>query len=186
LFLSAPVWGILAPGLPRRLIVRSAWIACLALACTAAIGQDAPPPGVRGGGLATATRSVARYTDLERSLQDALQAHDAAAVRRLLSEDFEVREPELADAIPGADWLHRWMSGSLRAYRIDRLEVREFGDSAVVSFLLYSQGRLANAALPAAAYVVDVWRKGDDKLAVRYVSVPAKAPPRPAGPNRRG
>lgn len=161
--------------------MRISLIACIVLASAAAGAQEAAPPGAHGGG--TATRSVAHYSGLEYGLLEALQAHDEEALRQSLAQDFEVREPDDSEAIDGADWVRNWMGGRLRSFRIYNLSVREFGDTAVVSFLLQARGRIAHRALPPVSYVVDVWR--DERLAVRYVSTPARAAPLPAGPNRR-
>jgi len=160
-------------------------VAAAILLCSAAVpGQDTAP-AARGTSAGMATRSVAQYTDLEQQLLQALHDHDRAAAQQLLAEDFEARGPEDADAIPGAQWLDRWMQGRPGDSRIQDLGVREFGDVATVSFLQHSQGGVGGAALPAFTYMVDVWRQSDHKLLVRYVSAPARHAPAERGPDRR-
>ncbi|HWY24159.1 MAG TPA: nuclear transport factor 2 family protein [Nevskia sp.] len=164
--------------------MRAGAIAALALWAGAALAQD-PAPAARGAMAGTATRSVAQYTDLEQTLLEALRDHDRAAAQAKLAEDFELREPDGADAISGADWLDHWMGGTLSTFRIQDLAVREFGDFASVSFLQHSRGRIAGAALPAFTYVVDVWRQSDHKLLVRYVSTPVHHAAAARGADRR-
>jgi hypothetical protein len=159
-------------------------VAAALLLCAAAAAQDSAPAahGAAGG---LATRSVAQYTDLEQQLLQALRDHDRAAAQLLLAEDFEVRGPEGADAIAGAQWLDHSMQARPGGSRIQDLDAREFGDVATVSYLLHRKGRGAGAASPAFAYVVDVWRQSDHKLLLRYVSTPARHAAAAQGPDRR-
>jgi hypothetical protein len=53
------------------------------------------------------------------------------------------------------------------------MAVREFADVAVVSFLLERSGIVNGKAMTPVLFIVDVWRKNDDRLAVRYASAPA-------------
>jgi len=160
-------------------------VAAAILLCSAAAPAQDAAPAARGAGAGMATRSVAQYTDLEQQLLQAQQDRDRTAAQQLLAEDFEVRGPEDADAIPGTQWLDRRMQDRPGSSRIQDLSVREFGDVATVSFLQHSQGGVGGAALPTFTYVVDVWRQSDHKLMLRYISAPMRHAPAERGPDRR-
>jgi len=74
--------------------------------------------------------------------------------------------------------------GNLKSFRVRNMAVHEFGEVAVVSFLLDRSGSVNGKAMSPVLYVVDVWRTKDDKLTVRYASAPANPAPdenRPTG-----
>jgi hypothetical protein len=149
----------------------------------AASAQSRLPPGVDGSErtAATATRSVSQYLQLERSLAAALQEGRHDAVLAMLAADFELRADDSLDPIATSKWLAEQMRPGAPASRVRDLAVREFGDVAVVSFLLDETSARARRLT---LYVVDVWRQAEHKLAVRYVSEPShplRAPARPRG-----
>jgi len=150
----------------------------------AASAQSRLPPGVDGGSKpqTTATRSVSHYLERERSLADALQERRRDAALAMLAADFELRSAESLDAIGAPDWLAAQMRPGAPAMQVRDLAVREFGEVAVVSFLL----DVAAPGKPRSTlYVVDVWRQAEHKLAVRYLSQPTHALPAPTRPRGR-
>ena len=88
--------------------------------------------------------------------------------------DFEVWSAERVRCDVEAGLAARRPSPAAQPSRVRDLTVREFGDTAVVSFLLQGEG--AQASSPA-LFVVDVWTQSTSRLAVRYVSVPARPVP---------
>ena len=68
---------------------------------------------------------------------------------------------------------------------IRNLNVREFNDIAVVSFLLDSRRIVKRKIVTSTRYVVDIWRQSPHQLIARYVSVPSAAPPIPPRPTGR-
>jgi hypothetical protein len=128
-----------------------------------------------------ATRSVSHYLDLERALADALQERRRDTVAQMLAPDFEVRSAQALDAVAGIEGLAANVLPASAAPRLRDLAVREFGDLAIVSFLLDRAARGPHATL----YVVDVWQQQAGKLAARYVSEPVRPLPPPARPRGR-
>ncbi len=157
-------------------------LVCLA-AAPFANAQGNLPRGVAGGGMAT--RSVAKYLDLERALQEGLARRDRNSVVGLLADDFEVRTAATPDAIAGDEWLRREFASSARDRIVRDLSVREFDDLAIVSFLLDRAKGPRAAGAGATLFVVDVWRQSSARLLTRYVEHPANPPPVPSRPTGR-
>ena len=132
---------------------------CLACLTGSALAQQP-------GRVMTLTRTVTQFSDLENQLDDALRAHDEAALAKLLAANFELRSGAApSQPTPRADWL----AASLPAKpQISQMAVHEYGNVAVVSFLDVAQH----------AFIVDVWNKADDHyaLSVRYTSAANGAP----------
>lgn len=151
----------------------------LIFCCTIALAQDQAPTGGRptGGRTETATRGVVRFKGLERALIEAGQEKNQQTLSRLLAEDFEERSAERNEPVPREIWEQNWTSANVTWFQIRDIAVHDFGDIAVVSFLLDRRGEAGGKALPGTIFVVDVWRKAEGKVAVRYVSTPGK----PAG-----
>ena len=163
----------------RRLVCA---LAGALLAAPAARAQERLPPGVRGPAVGMATRSVARYLDLERALEQSIGQGDRAGVARVMADDFEVRSSSSPDALPKNDWIARELAARRAPGQVRDLAAREFDDIAVVSFVLVpAAGRRPTPAL----FVVDVWRQTGDKLLVRYVEKSAAAASRAARPSGR-
>jgi hypothetical protein len=140
--------------------------------------QDQPPTGGRpaAGRTVTPTRTVVKYTALEENLFQALQDNNAAGLDRILASDFEAWAAEKLSPTPRADWMKMFL-GNLQTFRIRNMAVRQFGDVAVVSFLLYRTGEANGKPMSPVLFIVDVWRLSGDKLAVRYASAPANPAP---------
>ena len=155
---------------------------CVALAL-ATSAQSRLPPGVDGNPPAAgaATRAVAHYLERERALAAALHDRRRDAAAQMLAPEFEVRSAEALDAVAAPAWLDAQLHARPTPTVVRDLAVREFGDLAVVSFLLDGT---AHGTATTTLYVVDVWHQPDDRLAVRYQSEPAhalRAPSRPRG-----
>ena len=147
--------------------------------------QDRLPPGVRGGDSAMATRSVNKYLQLERSLQTAIQDKDATAIKPLLTEDFEFRSANKPDADDMETWMKSVMAGTAVKNRVRDLNVREFENTAIVSFYLDRDAASRVRETKTTSFVVDVWRQPANQLVARYISAPGKPAPRPTRPSGR-
>ena len=157
------------------------------LACQSvgALAQPNLPPGVRGAESGMATRSVAAYLTLERGLVDALVEGNRDAVLRKLSEGFEIRSAGESEGIAAAAWLQSELSRPIESASVRNLSVREFGDIAVVSFLLDSRRMIKNKKVTSTLYVIDIWRQTPPQLVTRYVSIPRRTSPIPMRPSGR-
>lgn len=146
------------------------------------LAQDQRPTGGLPGGARsiTPTRTVTKYTALESNLFEALQENNKQGAENILDRDFESWSAEKVAPMPRSEWLQAYL-GNLKSFNIRNMAVREFGDIAVVSFLLVRSGTLRGRAMTPVLFIVDVWRQNGDKLAVRYASAPAN----PAGVDNR-
>ena len=87
---------------------RSTAALAVILICTllpVAQAQPSPPPGMRGGAGGMATRGVSNYLTRERTLQDALERRDRAAVTVVLAADLEQWSAFVPDIASADDWL---------------------------------------------------------------------------------
>jgi ketosteroid isomerase-like protein len=132
-----------------------------------ASGQVAPSG--RGGSIPT--RDVATFTKLENEWHDAIRRHDAQALARIVSEDFEIRSAA-APGVPTArdDALHAWAQMPALQSSIGQMAVHDYGELMVVSFvwkLAEGDGRP-----PQTFFVVDTWKRAgaEWKAAVRYAA----------------
>jgi hypothetical protein len=151
-------------------LVRKIIVASVFFLTTFSLAQNqAPVPHGTGG---TLTRSASRYKGLETALLQAQQDKDQNTAARILADDFEVWSAEQTDATPREIWEQRWGIENLTWFRIRNLTVREFGDTAIVSFLMDRRGDSNGKPLAPTSFVVDVWRQKTGKLSVRYISNP--------------
>lgn len=132
-----------------------------------------------------ATRSVSSYLARERSLQEALARRDAAAARDLLAEDFEARGPSGVDPVDRESWLRRELAPNTPERPVRDLDVREFDDVAVVTFVLGGPGVGRRSGGGPIFSVVDVWRRSSGRLLMRVVERPAHPTPAPTRPSGR-
>jgi len=167
--------------LPRRYLA----LVLLPFLSVSAWAQPQPPPDVRGPASGLATRSVSTYLALERELLDALSQRNRAAALRMISEDFAVSSATEMDEISAADWLKQELENPRTSAGVRNLNVREFGDIAIVNFLLDSKHVVNRRSVTSTHYVIDVWRRAPHQLLARYVSVPVGAPPIPTRPTGR-
>jgi len=135
----------------------------------------------------TPTRQVAEFSELENQWMNALQHNDRFALDHLLTEDFEILTPLAGNAIDRDEFIEA-VTGNLKlpSYRISQMTVHDFGDTAVVNFLLNASGQFRGRDSSGKYFVVDVWRKSGSRweAAVRYLSksgIVSTAHPRPSG-----
>jgi ketosteroid isomerase-like protein len=152
---------------------------CL-VACGATAGQSpptsSPQPGVKQA--ITPTRTAVLFGGLERELVEAIQHHDAAALDRLLSEDFELRgNVHPGEAVAREDWQEAVQAAPPSTFRLSETAVHMAGDdTAIVSFAYEQQ---AKAKAPSGRFsFVDVWRRqeGAWRLEVRYAAPATDVP----------
>jgi len=148
-----------------------------------ALAQADPTRRVPDQAQGAATRSVARYLDQERALEESLSRHDRSAVTRWLADDFEARSAASPDTADLNTWLRREFASKRHERLISDLAVREVDGLAVVSFLLY--GGSARSSAEATQYVVDLWRQSENKLLARFIDRSSSAPPAPVRPSGR-
>ena len=75
----------------------------LMLASFNVLAQDRLPPGVRGPDSAMATRSVSKYLQLERVMQEAIRDHNAAEVNACWSKTLKCTPPTI---LTPSRWMH--------------------------------------------------------------------------------
>lgn len=134
---------------------------CAALGSALASGQA--PTGGRGGPVPT--RNVAIFTKLENAWIDAIQRHDAEALSRIVSDDFEIRSAPVP-GVPTArdEAMHAWSQMPAQPSAIGQMAVHEYGELMLVSFVW----KLGEQSF----FVVDTWKHAgaDWKVAVRYAA----------------
>jgi ketosteroid isomerase-like protein len=137
-------------------------------ACGGALAAEQAAPTGRGA-VVTPTRNVLTFTKLENEWFDAIQRHDAQAIRRYVTDDFEIRSSK----VPGvptalADVLDQWSREPAMNASIAQMAVHEYGDLMLVSF----KWTLADGAAARSYFVVDAWKRvGTEwKAAVRYAA----------------
>jgi hypothetical protein len=168
----------------RRGVIAVSLILCIAVPALAR-AQTRLPPGVRGPDTGMATRSVAKYLDLERAFQERLSAKDRSGVLKVLADDFDVRTASSPDALSTDDWLRREFALPAHGDRVRDLLVREFDDIDVVSFLLDRTKVDGSGRTGPTQFVVDVWRRSSGKLLARNAEPAAHAPRLPSRPSGR-
>ena len=141
-----------------------------------AVGQDKAPTGGRpsGGRTETPTRGVVKYKAMERALLQAQQEKQQDKVSGMLADDFEVWSSEQSDPTPRELWEQNAASSNISWFQIRNMAVRDFGNIAIVSFLLDRHGEANGKPVTPTVFIVDVWQQPAGKLAVRYQSVPGK------------
>jgi len=134
----------------------------------------APEAGM--GRIPVLTRTVQIFMQLETDLDKALAKRDAAAVMKLLAEDFEMRVGSMpANPIPRAAWVKQSFAEPKSSSFIEQMAVHDFGKLAVVSYS--RKEKSAKAAAAHDIFIVDIWTQGPDnwKLAIRYAGPAGKA-----------
>ncbi len=119
--------------------------------------------------LATRTRLVALYTDLEAQLEAAAQNSDSAKLEQLLTDDFEQWSPEPpGDPVPREDWMAVYHPISFSTHQ---MAVRAFGDTEIASFVLRQKAAFGDKDANGEFFVVDVWKRegNTSRLASRYI-----------------
>ena len=135
------------------------------------------------------TLETAFFSKLEKRLGDAIVAKDRVALESLLANDFELRTARsIGELTLRDDWLEAATTTyRMRTYRMTRLAPRQFGETAVVSFLCEQQASFKGKDISGEFFVVDVWQKtGNDwRIAARYSAGPGVMPKSPANPKTK-
>lgn len=157
-------------------MARNRWVIVLFAIATTVLAQDQPPTGGRPtrGRVQTTTRLVSKYMQAENKLFQALQGDNRAGLEKLLAPGFEAWTAEKTSPTPRDAWMQVFL-GNLKSFRIRNMAVHDYGDLAVVSFLLDRSGAQNRKPMTPVLFVVDVWQH--EKLAVRYASSPANPAP---------
>ena len=120
----------------------------------------------------TVTRLVKAFMELESALESNIQAGNAAALEKTLTDDFELRTGALpSNPTPRAEWTRQALAKPHRSAAIEQMAVHDLGNHAIVSFLeTSSAGGKRDPAKD--IFVVDVWKRAGDQwqLAIRYAS----------------
>jgi ketosteroid isomerase-like protein len=120
----------------------------------------------------TATRQVTLFTDLEKRILTSIQKKDAASLKTLLADDFEIWMPN-GDPIAAEDWIPAVTGNyTLKSFRLSQMAARDFGDTVVVKFTRDQQAEINGKNDSGEYFVVDVWRKDGEswRLSDRYVT----------------
>ena len=160
--------------------MRTTIVAVIALLATLDISAEPQQPTGRGPGRGvTLTRSASKYQQLESQILGAMQERKAQGVNALVAPDLEVWSAERSGSIGRDEWLQAGLASRLESFRIRDVAVREFGEQAIVSFLL--ERRVTGRTTVSTDFVVDIWDVRRDVLLVRYVSTPTSPAPSSRG-----
>jgi hypothetical protein len=149
--------------------MKKLYLVCVLSFCALTDASFAAQAETASNRIPTVTRLVQLFTGLEATLLDAQFKGDAAALGNLLTDNFEMRiDATPGEPIPRAEWLKRVIE-QRRAGQSEQMAVHDYGDIAIVSFLLKSE---VTTKHPNAVFMVDVWRRAgtDWKLATRYAA----------------
>ena len=142
----------------------------------AGMRASAAAPETGMGRIPVLTRTVQIFTQLETDLDEALAKRDAAAVTKLLAEDFEMRVGSMpGNPIPRAAWVNQSIAEPKSSTFIEQMAVHDFGKLAVVSYS--RKGKVAKAAAAHEIFIVDIWTRGPDnnwRLSIRYAGPAGK------------
>lgn len=122
------------------------------------------PLGAGAADNAHATRTGAAVAELEQALLAAVQAHDAARLEQLLTDDFEMTVAQDAShPVPRDDWIDSAVQRAAAPRRIAQLAARDFGATVLATFVLQGAPAL---------FVVDTWQRDGSgwRLAARQVA----------------
>jgi ketosteroid isomerase-like protein len=147
-------------------------LTCLLLLLSTGLSAQTRPGAP--GRVVTTTRLVSMFSDLEDQWLTAIQKKDAAALDRLLSDDFQVWTAEPPGApLPHEDWQAQAFASKLQSFRIRQMAVRGVSDDvAIASFVLQTSAVLDGKEVPAQHFVVDVWKRDGESwhCTDRYLS----------------
>ncbi len=125
------------------------------------------------------TRAI--FQELELRWAAAIQRQDKEQLDEVfLAPDYALRiSDDPARKISRADWLATIPIYNTRSLSIRVLEVRSFGDVAVVSHVVTQQADVSGVDRSGDFFIIDVWiRRGEEwKVSARYSS-PARALPK--------
>jgi ketosteroid isomerase-like protein len=142
----------------------------LGMASGSALAQG--PTGAPGRTVPTVTRTVQMFSTLEHDWLEAVQQRDEAALKKIVSPDFEQRSAAAPGTpTPRAESIAHALKQPAFQSSIEQMAAHEYGELVVLSFLWKLQVP-AGAALPQKVFVVDTWKRtdGDWQVVTRYTA----------------
>jgi ketosteroid isomerase-like protein len=123
------------------------------------------------------------FLDLEQRWAEAIQRKDRAVIdREFLAPGYALRiADDPAKVISRSDWLATLAVYNTRSFKLTNLQVRQFGDVAVVSHSFFQDADVNGVDRSGQFFIVDVWNRVDGawKVAARYSSPSRQLPPMP-------
>ena len=123
------------------------------------------------------------FADLEQRWAEAIQRKDQAVLdREFLAEDYSLRiSDDTSRKISRSDWLAAIPIYTTRSFSIRNIEVRQFGDTAIVSHSFHPEADVNGVDRSGHFFIVDVWtlREGKWKVSARYSSPARQLPELP-------
>jgi len=120
----------------------------------------------------TVTRAIHDFGNLENDWLAAVQAHDNAALNKIVAPDFELRSAATPGVpTPREESLRHALSLAPFHSSIEQMAVHEYGDVAVASFM-WKLDVPAAGALPQQLFVIDTWKRneGNWQVVTRYAA----------------
>jgi ketosteroid isomerase-like protein len=120
----------------------------------------------------TVTLLVKIFSELENSWIDAVQNKDMVTLNDIVSADFEMRGAvRPGQPTPREEFINHSLKDAPFTSTIGQMAAHEFGDVVIVSFMWKLDVAKASP-LPQQIFVVDTWKKIDNKwqVVVRYAS----------------
>jgi hypothetical protein len=115
-----------------------------------------------------------RLTALERKLMESAKLHDAAALKRIIADDFTHTNAQATGAtVDKAAYIEQTVRDlTLNSYSFDKLTIRVYGTTAIVNASYKQQALSAGKDVSGEFVVTDVWVKQDNRWRVvaRHVS----------------
>ena len=133
-------------------------------------------------GEATVTRlsRTSFFQELEQRWAEAIKQQDKEVLdKEFLADDYALRiSDDTSREIHRSDWLAAIPIYNTRNFTIKNLEVREFGNVAVVSHSFYQEADVNGVDRSGNFFIVDVWmlREGKWKVSARYSSPSRQLP----------
>ncbi|MES1981014.1 MAG: nuclear transport factor 2 family protein [Pseudomonadota bacterium] len=123
------------------------------------------------------TRLVKNLSVLESEWMESVRKRDAAALEKVLADDFEMRTAA-APGMPTArsEWIAQSMKQAPFASRTEQMAVHDFGNLAVASFI-WKLDAPKSSGFARQLFVVDTWEQvdGNWRVKVRYIGPVATA-----------
>lgn len=125
----------------------------------------------------TVTRTIQMFGALENDWLDAVQRRDRDALKKIVSDDFELRNASAPGTpVPREESLGHALRVAPFQSSIEQMAAHEYGDIVVVSFL-WKLAVPKKGATPQKVFVVDTWKRhdGEWQVVTRYTAPVADA-----------
>ena len=83
--------------------------------------------------VATTTRLVTIFSELETEWLQAVQQKDSAALERFPGEDFQELSPNVAGPVPREEWQQRALTQELQSFHLRQMAVRALRQNLIQS-----------------------------------------------------